>query len=309
MDKLKPQIPTLIVKVAGIMEGVRYEELFEEVPDEAMSWARPDATKRVVNMDLVRELSERRIPGDNDLETAISLSRIVRAEFEFFGTDNSQVTLTDAESSAALSALRVLARRQGITFQPPWLDFRSFKAYWLAHEGRGSWKKRRDMVADVFSPLLEQLESIGAFAHINQLADPISPHEKLGWPGVDDHIEELRNRFRSASTVMDYKDVGNRCVGVLEALSAKVYDPAVHGLEDKPEPPVDKTDIRIGAYIDYRLPGSSNEELRGLSKKASALAHKTKHSSQADRTMSGIAADAVILLANILRRLEESEES
>ena len=34
------------------------------------------------------------------------------------------------------------------------------------------------------------------------------------------------------------------------------------------------TDIRIGAYIDHRLPGKSNEELRGLTKKASALADK-----------------------------------
>ena len=70
-------------------------------------------------------------------------------------------------------------------------------------------------------------------------------------------------------------------------------------------PPVDRTDIRIGAYIDQRLLGGSNEELRGLTKKASARSHKMKHSPKADRTTTGIAADAVILLANILRRLEE----
>src|SRR5699024_5132966 len=40
-------------------------------------------------------------------------------------------------------------------------------------------------------------------------------------------------------------------------------------------------------------------------KKASALAHKMKHSPKADRTTTGITADAVILLANILRRLED----
>jgi len=43
----------------------------------------------------------------------------------------------------------------------------------------------------------------------------------------------------------------------------------------------------------------------GLTKKASALAHKMKHSPKADRTTTGITADAVILLANILRRLED----
>lgn len=51
--------------------------------------------------------------------------------------------------------------------------------------------------------------------------------------------------------------------------------------------------------------GRENEELRGLVKKASALAHKVKHSPNADRVNAGIAADAVILLANMLRRLAE----
>lgn len=99
--------------------------------------------------------------------------------------------------------------------------------------------------------------------------------------------------------------MGNRCVGVLEALSALVYEPDLDCPAGAQPPPADKTDLRIGAYIDRRLPGSANEELRGLVKKTSALSHKMKHSPRADRTATGIAADAVILLANILRRLSD----
>lgn len=51
--------------------------------------------------------------------------------------------------------------------------------------------------------------------------------------------------------------------------------------------------------------GKGNEKLRGLEKKAPALAHKVKHSPSADRVSAGIAADAVILLADMLRRLME----
>jgi len=135
------------------------------------------------------------------------------------------------------------------------------------------------------------------------LAQPISPRDTQGWPKVDESIQQLRERFRSASSIADYKDVGNRCVGVLEALSATVYISKIDCPEGSTPPSIEKTYIRIGACIDRRLPGPSNYELRGLVKQASALAHKMKHSPRADRTSMGIAADS-IMLANILRRLQ-----
>ncbi|QNK51652.1 hypothetical protein H7F30_08140 [Dermacoccus sp. PAMC28757] len=105
--------------------------------------------------------------------------------------------------------------------------------------------------------------------------------------------------------MQDYRDCGNRCVAVLEALSATVFDPTKHWDAGEKPPPVDKTDLRIGAYIVGRTGGKGNEKLRGLEKKAPALAHKVKHSPSADRVSAGIAADAVILLADMLRRLME----
>jgi len=291
---------------AETMEVMRFDDFFEEVPEPIAAWALPGATKHVVKMGLVRDLAEGPISGDDDLASAIALTRVVRAEYEAFGTDDKMVILSEEEAREALRALRLVLQRQGVQFRPPWSDFSSFKAYWLAHDGYGSWQARRVMISEVFQPVLERLEASEEQSFANELVEAVSPHETLGWPGVDEYIEQLRLRFRSASTVVDYKDVGNRCVGVLEALSAKVYCPAVHCPPGKTPPPVDKTDVRIGAYIDHRLPGSSNEELRGLTKKASALAHKMKHSPRADRTTSGITADAVILLANMLRRLEDT---
>src|SRR5690625_7559903 len=76
----------------------------------------------------------------------------------------------------------------------------------------------------VFRPIQNQLEEAEARQFLGELTEGISPHGDLGWTDVDDHISQLRQRFRSASTPVDYKDVGNRCVGVLEALSAHVYE-------------------------------------------------------------------------------------
>ncbi len=282
---------------------MKFNDLFEEESGPPGSWTASHLS-RTVRMDLVQQLAKSPIPGDDALDTALALTQLVHGQYQAYGTDGKH-QLGDIESREALRSLRAVLRRQGIAFDPPWSDFSSFRTYWAAHEGRGSWQARREMLADQFEPVLKTLEAAQDQATVNELARGVSPRKELGWPTVDDQIEQLRHRFATAATPVDYKDVGNRCVGVLEALSALVYDPAVDCPAGAQTPPIDKTDVRIGAYIDRRLPGSPNEELRGLVKKASALSHKIKHSPRADRTSSGLGADAVILLANMLRRLSD----
>ena len=294
---------------ARILEYMRFDDFFQQVHDPDSGWGAAEEGKRVLNMELVDHLAKEPIVGDNDLDSAIGLTRAIRGEYESYGTNEAQVTITNEQSHDALRSLRLVLLRHGVRFRPPWIDFTSFKEYWLAHDGYGSWQARRAMIGKVFEPILEQLEQLQEREITNELTRPVSPRDALGWPMVDEYIQQLRERFRSALSVADYKDVGNRCVGVLEALSATVYDPKTDCPEGSTPPPVDKTDIRIGAYIDRRLPGASNQELRGLVKKASALAHKMKHSPRADRTSTGIVADSVILLANILRRLQEAGRS
>lgn len=269
---------------------MRIDDFFQESPDAGNPW---DSQETELNAELLTQLAQGTAPDPKPLETALPLTRFVREEFEAFGTEPAGLRLSEEEARAALRTLRLVLQRQGIEFKPPWRDFSSFKGHWLSEGAYGSWQARRDILEKWFRPVQDQLDEADEQQFIGELTEGISPHRDLGWSDVDDHIAQLRQRFRSASTVMDYKDVGNRCVGVLEALSAHVYDPEVHCPPGLSEPPVDKTDIRIGAYIEHRLPGKSNEELRGLTKKVSALAHKMKHSPKADRTTTGITADAV----------------
>lgn len=76
------------------MRSVRFDDFFEGVPDPAVVSATPDATKRVVKMDLVRELAKGRMVGDDELGSAIALTMLVRGEYEAFGTDAKMVTLS-----------------------------------------------------------------------------------------------------------------------------------------------------------------------------------------------------------------------
>jgi hypothetical protein len=91
---------------------------------------------------------------------------------------------------------------------------------------------------------------------------------------------------------------------VTEALSRLVYDPALHLRPGEEEPPVAKTKQRLDRYIEDALPGPANAVLRKLGKAAIELAQQVKHSGEPTRTEAGIAADTIILLANMLRRLD-----
>lgn len=135
----------------------------------------------------------------------------------------------------------------------------------------------------------------------------MSPREAVGWPAVDEEIRELRRRFRSSTTPQDYRAVGTHCVGVIEALCRTVYNPKRHLRAGETEPPVDKSKQRLDRFIEDALPGEPNEELRGLAKRSVAVAHQVKHRPAATRRDAGVAADTVILLANILRRLADDQ--
>lgn len=82
----------------------------------------------------------------------------------------------------------------------------------------------------------------------------------------------------------------------------------MHGEANEPEPAVDKTKLRLDRYINARLPGKSNSEMRKYARGAIELAQAVKHSGSPTRTEAGILADAVIALANMLRRLADDNE-
>jgi hypothetical protein len=124
---------------------------------------------------------------------------------------------------------------------------------------------------------------------------------------VDEEIAELRRHFQSARTPQDHRNVGNDCVTILEALSAQVYDPAIHLRPGETEPPVAKTKQRLERFVEDTAPGIENACLRKLARANIELAQEIKHSDTPSRRDAGIASDAVILLANLLRRLTEEQ--
>jgi hypothetical protein len=262
-----------------------------------------DYMVEVFNLPLVESL--RRNPADEylDIEVAVALADLVHRQLEAYGTSGDQ-KLSDDELASAIQTLRAVLRRLDINLELPYRNFSSFRTYWLRNGASNSWQARREILADQFEPLHARLIRMEDLT-LESLADPVSPRTSTGWSEVDEEIRELRRRFLSAQTNQDYRAIGTHCVGVLEALSRTIYDPVKHLREGEQPPPVDKSKQRLGRYVEVALPGKGNEELRGLVNKSIEFAHSVKHAHTPTRRDAGIAADAVIVLANILRRLEQ----
>jgi len=94
-------------------------------------------------------------------------------------------------------------------------------------------------------------------------------------------------------------------VAVLERLSEVVFDPELHLKEGEQVPPVTNTKDRLGRFVEHAASGPPNAEIRKVARAAIELAQAVKHQGEPTRRNAGIAADSVILLANLLRRLAE----
>lgn len=254
--------------------------------------------------DLIATVRRGPIDDKDDTEVAVALARLVHDELELYGTSGGEL-LEDPEMREALVALRAVTQRIGLTLDVPFRDFSTFKSYWLRNDAYGSWQARRDLLNDVFYKAHDDLIELESRALASSLTDPISPRGRTGWARVDEEIAELRRHFQSARTPQDYRNVGNDCVTVTEILSREVYDAAAHLRTGETEPPVDKTKQRLERVIEDALPNSENAALRKVARASIELAQEVKHKDTPTRRDAGIAADSIIQLANLLRRLAD----
>jgi hypothetical protein len=281
---------------------MRPDDFFKDVADDFLAW---DAPTRKVDHDLLVSLRRGPASGKDDREVAVALARLVHDDLEAFGTGGGQ-QLSEAEMRDALLALRALAKRIGVGELPvPFRDYGSFKSYWLRNDAYGSWQARRDLLNAIFDPIHDQLIEVESGSITSSLAQPVSPRGRTGWAKVDEELAGMRRHFEMAQTPQDYRNVGNDAAMVTEALSRQLYDPVKHLREGEDEPAVGKTKQRLERFVEDALPGRESVALRRLVRASIEAAQEVKHSDTPTRRDAGLVADSIILVANLLRRLEE----
>jgi hypothetical protein len=264
-----------------------------------------DTTVRRFRREVVRRLRQGPLDNAPDVEVAVGLARLIHDELEAFGTGGGEV-MDDPDMREALQALRAVCRRLGAADpNVPFRDFTTFRSYWIrtGASGAGGWQARRDIHSGIFDALHDHLADLESQSLTSSLAEAVSPRGRTGWTKVDAEVAELRRHFQIATTPQDYRNVGNDCVIVIEAISAAAYDAARHLRPNESEPPVGKTKDRLDRIVEVELPGPENAELRKLARATIEAAQAIKHRTTPSRRDAGLAADATIMLANLIRRL------
>lgn len=128
------------------------DDLFRDEPD-PLGRAFPRQALDTRQVDQLRQSPSTELA---DVDAAVALLELLQSEYLAFGTDGGQ-RLSNQEVGLVHRTARAVLRRQGLEFSPGWSDFTSFKSYWVANDGHGSWAARRGMVGAAFSTLLEQL--------------------------------------------------------------------------------------------------------------------------------------------------------
>lgn len=275
-------------------------DFFEDTEDTWGNYAQS------LDCDLLRVIRAATHPSVPDAEAGAALAHLAHDQLTAFGTEGDN-TLSDAELREVLAALRAVCSRLGVTFTVPFQDFGGFRAYWKGKgaSGSGGWQARRNLLAELFDPMHNRLEALERQSLSAALLAPITAHPGTGWRAVDHEISELRRQFLIAVTPQDYNAVGLVCVRLTEALSATVYDPTRHLRAGETEPSVANTKQRLERYIEDSASGPDNATLRKLARDGIEYAQHVKHRGTPNSREVGIAADATLLLANILRRLDE----
>lgn len=257
---------------------------------------------RILNREKIEGILTGALVGITDVDAAVALARLVHDEFETFGTGGNPYA-DDEDSARALLALRQVLKRLRIEFDPPFRDFRTFRQFWIREGAANSYQARRNILSRLFDDIHERLVQLELSTIESTLSSPISPRGTTGWPRVDEELAELRRHFSQARTEQDFRNVGNDCVIVLECLSATVYNPSRHLQDGEVEPPVSNTKQRLDRYVEVELEGAANAELRKLARATIEFAQAVKHRGTGSRRDAGIAADSVIQLVNIMRRI------
>ncbi|QTE28555.1 abortive infection family protein [Pengzhenrongella sicca] len=136
--------------------------------------------------DLAEQLRTGSVQELDDLEVGVALTELLQSEFLLYGTSGGE-RLADQQARLAVRGLRATLARLGLSINLPWTDFTSFRSYWLAHGGHGSWAARREMVGEVFDPILARLyarQDDPRTGHIatpalSALPDPAAIHDHL----------------------------------------------------------------------------------------------------------------------------------
>ena len=164
-----------------------------------------------------------------------------------------------------------------------------------------TYQSRREFIGNLLAPTFE------AFNNDNTTPSIATPIVELSdWDRINRTVIKIKQDSTNAKNEEDFQRIGLLCREIIISLAQAVYNPEIHGTKDEKGIEIGKTDAvrMIGNYINVRLAGSSNEELRVYAKATNKLANLLTHKRDAGKQDMLLSVTATIALINFIGILE-----
>ncbi|MFP4526366.1 MAG: hypothetical protein ACLFNL_08250 [Bacteroidales bacterium] len=137
---------------------------------------------------------------------------------------------------------------------------------------------------------------------------------KTPWSEINDNQNKLIKLIQSSKESIDYQSVGLLSRTIMEKLADEVFNVEVH-ISDKSDPSKyirSKYKNRLQAFIQYKVKGEKNKELRkfaktsiDFTKQAIDLMNKTTHKLDAQKHFAEVCAISTISVISLIKSIKE----
>ncbi len=183
-------------------------------------------------------------------------------------------------------------RQRGIPNPIPFPDLWDWYGRWRTGD-LPSYQSRREFLADLFSPVFEQVRAHAA-------GRPPVVRELTGWPKVDRTVGEIRRRLAEAETEEQFQAVGLLCREVMISLAQAVHDPTRHPPLDETNPSETDAKRMLESYLAAELEGSSSRVARRHARASYDLAVELQHRRTANFRQAALCVEATSSLINVI---------
>lgn len=162
-------------------------------------------TRTVLKTALINQIRRNTQAPVDDLDAAYGLARLANEELTEYGTWQRDQRLSEQGITAVLRALRAVLNRLGISFDPPFRDFKGFHGYWSKEgmSGTGGWGARRGYLNELFRPV---------FSRLDELDDALTAN--TGVRGVDGLLKNLIFASTGPKPVIVLQDAVNNVIEI-----------------------------------------------------------------------------------------------
>ena len=160
-----------------------------------------------------------------------------------------------------------------------------------------TYRERREHIHGVVGLIIERLERSRSGVAVEDWGET-----QDRWADLDQRIDGLRRELVSGEELDDWQDVGRRAREIMIDLATLVYRPEMLPVTEMP-PQGSNAKVKLDAYLNAKVPGPQNAELRAAVRSAWDLANKVTHGSST-RRHAFAAAQAMVMIVRTVAVIE-----